>query len=108
MTGQKPSRQARAAAATYNRMTTWDSPYAGTKSEAPASSSGRGRSMNLSSAQMPQGQFRTGMRVRHASFGDGMVIESRGAGDTEEVTVAFEAVGVKRLMASLAKLKTLS
>ena len=107
LTGQKPSGQARAAA-TYNRMTTWDSPYAGTKSEAPASSSGRGRSMNLSSAQMPQGQFRTGMRVRHASFGDGMVIESRGAGDTEEVTVAFEAVGVKRLMASLAKLKTLS
>ncbi len=107
LTGQKPNSQARAAS-TYNRMTTWESPYAGQKSEpAPSASAGRGRSMNLSSAQMPQGQFRTGMRVKHASFGEGMVIESRGTGDSEEVTVAFEAVGVKRLMASIAKLKPL-
>jgi len=115
LTGQKPNSQARAAA-TYNRMTAWDSPYAGRETSQPSSSgSGRGRAvtlssaqMPLSSAQMPQGQFRTGMRVKHASFGEGMVIESRGAGDTEEVTVAFEAVGVKRLMASLAKLKVVS
>ncbi|HRE29943.1 MAG TPA: 3'-5' exonuclease, partial [Anaerolineales bacterium] len=108
LTGQKPNSQARAAA-TYNRMTAWDSPYAGRETSQPSSSgSGRGRAVTLSSAQMPQGQFRTGMRVKHASFGEGMVIESRGAGDTEEVTVAFEAVGVKRLMASLAKLKVVS
>jgi len=52
-------------------------------------------------------QFKTGVRVRHQIFGEGVVIESKPHGNDEEVTVAFEKVGIKRLMASFAKLKTL-
>ena len=49
-------------------------------------------------------QFRAGMKVRHATFGDGVVIESRRSGQDEEVTVQFKQGGIKRLAASFANL----
>ncbi|MFB0536222.1 MAG: ATP-dependent helicase [Anaerolineae bacterium] len=52
-----------------------------------------------------EAQFKTGDRVRHPSFGQGMVIESVVVGDDEEVTVAFEDQGLKRLLASFARLE---
>jgi DNA helicase-2/ATP-dependent DNA helicase PcrA len=51
--------------------------------------------------------FRVGMRVYHAKFGEGIVMESRVDGDEEEVTIAFETVGIKRLIASMADLEVL-
>jgi DNA helicase-2/ATP-dependent DNA helicase PcrA len=51
--------------------------------------------------------FRSGQRIKHASFGEGIVIESRVQGSDEELTVAFEKAGVKRLLASFANLKKL-
>jgi len=53
------------------------------------------------------GQFETGDRVRHPIFGEGIVIESKVTGGDEEVTVAFEEKGIKRLLASFAKLEML-
>jgi len=53
------------------------------------------------------GQFETGDRVRHPNFGEGIVIESRIVESDEEVTVAFEEKGIKRLLASFAKLEKL-
>ncbi|MDY7042088.1 MAG: 3'-5' exonuclease, partial [Chloroflexota bacterium] len=58
-------------------------------------------------APRPVARFRTGERVRHGAFGEGVVIESRVRDDDEEVTVAFEGKGVKRLLASFAKLEKL-
>jgi len=52
-------------------------------------------------------QFHAGQRVRHATFGEGLVVGSRADRDDEIVTVAFEDVGLKRLMASLARLEQL-
>lgn len=52
-------------------------------------------------------QYRTGQKVRHAKFGEGMVIESKVMGNDEEVSVAFKDVGIKRLAASFAKLEIL-
>ena len=52
-----------------------------------------------------EAQFKTGDRVRHSKFGRGMVIESVIVGDEEEVTVAFEDQGLKRLLASFARLE---
>jgi len=54
-------------------------------------------------------QFRAGQRVRHATFGEGLVIESRVDREDEIVTVAFEdeEVGLKRLMTSFARLERL-
>ncbi|TLN26609.1 DNA helicase UvrD [bacterium] len=53
----------------------------------------------------PEQKFRAGQRVRHASWGEGLVISSRILDGEETVDVAFESVGIKRLIASLAKLE---
>jgi len=51
--------------------------------------------------------FRPGQRVKHARFGEGVVVESRVQGDDEELAVAFEKAGIKRLLASFANLQKL-
>jgi len=61
----------------------------------------------VTSAPAAAGQFETGDRVQHRIFGEGIVIESKVAGADEEVTVAFEGKGIKRLLASFAKLEKL-
>ena len=45
-----------------------------------------------------------GDRVHHAHFGDGAVVDSRVVRGDEEVTVAFEGQGVKKLSLAYAKL----
>jgi DNA helicase-2/ATP-dependent DNA helicase PcrA len=52
-------------------------------------------------------QYRSGQRVRHAQFGEGIVVESKLSGGEEEVVVAFDAVGIKRLLAASAKMELL-
>ena len=46
-----------------------------------------------------------GDKVRHSVFGRGTVLNSRVVADDEEVSVVFESAGLKRLMASFAKLE---
>lgn len=48
-----------------------------------------------------------GVRVRHARFGDGVIVATRGAGSTRIVTVKFEKAGNKDLAAALAPLEIL-
>lgn len=50
-------------------------------------------------------QYKSGQKVRHAKFGEGMVIESKLTGNDEEVSVAFPGQGIKKLAASFAKLE---
>ncbi|GAP62459.1 DNA helicase II / ATP-dependent DNA helicase PcrA [Ardenticatena maritima] len=53
--------------------------------------------------------FAAGDRVRHPKFGEGVVISStRTRSGDEEVTVAFEAEGIKKLLASFAKLEKIA
>ena len=53
-------------------------------------------------------QFQVGQRVRHAKFGEGVVIESRADGSDEEIAIAFKKSGIKHLLASFANLEKLS
>ena len=76
----------------YQREVTWDSGGV----SAPARRAGPFADQPL--------QFRAGMKVSHAKFGDGVVIESRRSGQDEEVTVQFRQAGIKRLAASFANL----
>ncbi len=75
----------------------------------PRPSSGYARTISWETPARPPAlaQYRSGQRVRHAQFGEGIVVESKIAGGEEELVVAFDRVGVKRLMASLAKLEAL-
>jgi DNA helicase-2/ATP-dependent DNA helicase PcrA len=49
--------------------------------------------------------LRPGERVSHATFGSGKVVEVAGFGDDVKVTVDFETVGRKRLLARYAGLE---
>lgn len=68
--------------AIYARQTKWDDP-------SPRPSAPR---------------YQVGMRVHHPTFGEGIVLETQVDRDEVEVTINFEAAGVKRLAASLANL----
>ncbi|MFC1999578.1 hypothetical protein ACFLXE_02335 [Chloroflexota bacterium] len=48
--------------------------------------------------------LRDGDRVRHEKFGEGIVVSCSPSRDDHEVVVAFENIGVKRLLLSLAPL----
>ncbi|HEY8489353.1 MAG TPA: UvrD-helicase domain-containing protein [Dehalococcoidia bacterium] len=53
--------------------------------------------------------FAAGDRVRHAKFGEGIVVSCRPSGSDQEVTVAFRGeAGVKRLLLSFAPLERVS
>lgn len=81
------------------------SPAASNRLGLGASRPGTGASR--SSAQPGSLQFKAGDRVQHAKFGKGMVVSSRPSGSDEEVTVAFDGQGVKKLLASFANLQKL-
>ena len=49
--------------------------------------------------------FRAGTRIQHATWGEGIVLNSRVQDGDELVDVVFESVGIKHLAASLANLK---
>jgi DNA helicase-2/ATP-dependent DNA helicase PcrA len=49
--------------------------------------------------------FRPGMRVRHGQFGVGSIISIEEHNDDLKITVRFNAVGVKKLLAKYAKLE---
>ena len=51
--------------------------------------------------------FRSGEKVRHHTFGDGLVISSEARGDDEEVTVIFAGQKPKKLLQSFANLTKL-
>jgi len=52
-----------------------------------------------------EAQYHTNQNVYHDKFGEGVVIESKVVGNDEEVVVAFTEAGIKKLIASLAKLE---
>jgi DNA helicase II / ATP-dependent DNA helicase PcrA len=49
--------------------------------------------------------FKPGEKVKHAVFGQGVVVGCTGMGDDAQVTVAFPNVGVKKLVAGYARLE---
>jgi DNA helicase-2/ATP-dependent DNA helicase PcrA len=51
------------------------------------------------------GKFKAGDRVKHAKFGQGIVVSSTASGGDEEVVVAFPGEGTKKLLASFARLE---
>lgn len=58
-----------------------------------------------SAARSDDEQFVPGEKVRHGTFGEGVVVSSSGVGGDAQVTVAFAGQGVKRLMLSFAPLE---
>jgi DNA helicase-2/ATP-dependent DNA helicase PcrA len=55
----------------------------------------------------PAGAFKLGQRVRHAKFGDGVVLSLEGQGANARIQVVFEGQGTKWLMLGYANLAAL-
>lgn len=51
--------------------------------------------------------YRLGQRIRHAKFGEGVVLQVKGEGGQEQIQINFADVGMKWLMLSHAKLEVL-
>jgi DNA helicase-2/ATP-dependent DNA helicase PcrA len=50
-------------------------------------------------------ELKDGDHVRHAQFGDGVVVSCRPVGDDAEVVVVFDGAGIKKLLLSFANLE---
>ena len=55
-------------------------------------------------APVVEKEFDPGMKVEHSVWGEGLVLTSKIDGDDEVVDVFFDSVGLKRVIASMAKL----
>lgn len=77
---------------------TWESAGGGLPLGQP-----RGRSEPAADGIEPA--FRPGQKVRHPTFGVGVVLKLNGAGEDAEVSVAFPNLGVKKLLLGMAKLE---
>jgi DNA helicase-2/ATP-dependent DNA helicase PcrA len=60
---------------------------------------------NRSIAKADLTELKAGDHVRHAQFGEGVVVSYKPGKDDAEVTVAFEGTGVKKLLQSFARLE---
>jgi DNA helicase-2/ATP-dependent DNA helicase PcrA len=56
-------------------------------------------------ARKPSPELGTGDRVAHAQFGEGVVISAKDVRNDRELVIAFDGQGVKRLLASFARLE---
>ncbi|MFJ5332706.1 DNA helicase II [Pectobacterium versatile] len=50
--------------------------------------------------------YKLGLRVRHAKFGEGTIVNLEGSGDHARLQVAFQGQGIKWLVAAYARLET--
>lgn len=62
----------------------------------------------VASPKPPADEYRVGQRVRHRTFGDGVVMKCEKQSGDYLLTVVFPDAGIKQLVASIAKLEKLS
>ena len=77
-------------------------PYASKLSQ-PSASPGFGKTFSVSKADKLE--YGVGDRVRHSRFGEGTVTAIQDGVKDYEVTISFDKVGVKRMLASFARLE---
>ena len=53
----------------------------------------------------PQKQYAPGMKIEHSVWGEGMILNTKLDGDDEILDIFFDSVGLKRVVAAMAKLK---
>ena len=59
----------------------------------------------LTSALRSTPQFRVGAHVKHAKYGNGVVLRLEGAGEDSKLTVSFPGYGLKKFVAKFAALE---
>ncbi len=75
------------------------------ESQFPTPDRQRTAKRQTSAQQNNTARYRPGMRVQHSTWGEGMVLKSLLQDDDEIVDIFFAGIGLKRVMASLARLE---
>ncbi|MBR5900683.1 MAG: hypothetical protein IKZ38_04765, partial [Clostridia bacterium] len=92
----------------YSNRSYYDDDYADNNSSVGYSSSYAKNFVKSSLPKANVGQinsYRAGLKVKHAKFGEGIVITTKGQGDNLIVDVAFKGVGIKSLSAKYAPME---
>jgi DNA helicase II / ATP-dependent DNA helicase PcrA len=74
-------------------------------SRPPSSGSQQQSSKPSSGGNQSSGGYRVGAKVRHAKYGQGMILKVEGAGDEAKLTVSFPGYGQKKFVAKFAALE---
>jgi len=97
----------------FKRRTAEDGEQRGRAADKPASTGveERGRrapkgSPPHSGSSAPPHKFRVGAHVKHAKYGNGVVLRLEGAGEDSKLTVSFPGYGLKKFVAKFAALET--
>ncbi len=99
---------------TYNSVESVNDFFKRRINEAGAREAGKGNSSASSAAssqpRLPSSSdsgatFKVGARVRHAKYGQGLVLKVEGAGDEAKLTVSFPGYGQKKFVAKFAALE---
>jgi DNA helicase-2/ATP-dependent DNA helicase PcrA len=100
--GSAPKRQSNYSGRNYNNADSVREFFSkqGRKVDVPGGSDEPSRSSGKSSSG-----FRANMRVRHAKYGQGLIIRVEGEGEDAKLTVNFPGYGTKKLMAKFAGLE---
>ena len=95
----------------YGSNTSYGSNYGGAKTEEKKTGGftygGLGRSTPKPTTGKDVSALRVGVRVKHPKFGNGTIVNARGAGSNTILDIAFEGLGIKQLSATLAPLTVL-
>ena len=91
----------------YSQVSPWEEAQAASAAALRALGPGKGGKPVLPAKPKNEETYKIGQKVKHAVFGQGIVIGCVGAGDDAQVTVAFSkpGVGVKKLVAGFARLE---
>ena len=88
---------------TQSAYTAWDQ----TTFRPNSYAAGNTRKPGLKQTRAIEQKYRSGMRVHHAKWGEGIVLDSRIIGGEETVDIAFEDFGLKKVLADIVKLDIL-
>jgi hypothetical protein len=66
-----------------------------------------GRRAAPGTAESPPSRLKQGMRVRHAQFGDGIILSRERVGNDVKLVITFSRVGRKTLIEKYAKLQAI-
>jgi DNA helicase-2/ATP-dependent DNA helicase PcrA len=98
--------RSRRTATVANRPERWQTTLGSTAAPTPKSSSKHSASHTIAGETAGlTPRYRPGMRVEHSSWGEGMVLKTELQNNDEIVDIFFAGIGLKRVMASLARLE---
>jgi DNA helicase II / ATP-dependent DNA helicase PcrA len=105
----KPQRARKSQTVDHSRWSvpSWERPQANSTAKPNRSPNHRPSASRAQDAQRAP-SFKRGQRVRHAHYGEGIVLESQLDRRDEIVTVIFTGVGIKQLLVGVAPMEPLS